>query len=145
MLILSGAGGNLPESGSRCPQRSGECVRELQTSARRQTGTLPEKTEKAWNRLIPGLSWRRRWDSNPRALADNLISSQARYDHFDTAPIKGKYQFTTSAEKTQVGNLKERAAEGKSLRQPSAQSSRTNSWMGLRSSCRREGWAPSAG
>ena len=30
--------------------------------------------------------WRRRWDSNPRALADNLISSQARYDHFDTSP-----------------------------------------------------------
>ena len=30
--------------------------------------------------------WRSGWDSNPRALADNLISSQARYDHFDTAP-----------------------------------------------------------
>lgn len=30
--------------------------------------------------------WRRRWDSNPRALADYLISSQARYDHFDTSP-----------------------------------------------------------
>ena len=98
MLILSGAGGNLPESGSRCPQRSGECVRELQTSARRQTGTLPEKTEKAWNRLIPGLSWRRRWDSNPRALADNLISSQARYDHFDTSPdvkLQGKLRKRT--------------------------------------------------
>lgn len=30
--------------------------------------------------------WRSRWDSNPRALADYLISSQARYDHFDTLP-----------------------------------------------------------
>ena len=30
--------------------------------------------------------WRKRWDSNPRALADYLISSQARYDHFDTLP-----------------------------------------------------------
>ena len=30
--------------------------------------------------------WRRRWDSNPRALADNRISSAARYDHFDTSP-----------------------------------------------------------
>ena len=30
-------------------------------------------------------TWRSGWDSNPRALADNLISSQARYDHFDTA------------------------------------------------------------
>ena len=33
--------------------------------------------------------WRKRWDSNPRALADNLISSQARYDHFDTLPNQG--------------------------------------------------------
>ena len=31
--------------------------------------------------------WRKRWDSNPRArVADNLISSQARYNHFDTLP-----------------------------------------------------------
>ena len=30
---------------------------------------------------------RRRWDLNPRAgKTDNLISSQARYDHFDTSP-----------------------------------------------------------
>lgn len=28
-------------------------------------------------------SW---WDSNPRALAGNRISSAARYDHFDTTP-----------------------------------------------------------
>ena len=32
------------------------------------------------------LMWRKRWDSNPRALADNCISSAARYDHFDTLP-----------------------------------------------------------
>jgi hypothetical protein len=30
--------------------------------------------------------WRKRWDSNPRDLAVYLISSQARYDHFDTLP-----------------------------------------------------------
>ena len=30
--------------------------------------------------------WRRRWDSNPRGLAPYLISSQGRYDHFDTPP-----------------------------------------------------------
>ena len=36
--------------------------------------------------MPPAPTWRRRWDSNPRALADNLISSQARYDHFDTSP-----------------------------------------------------------
>ena len=33
-----------------------------------------------------GYDWRRRWDSNPRYLAVHLISSQARYDHFDTPP-----------------------------------------------------------
>ena len=30
--------------------------------------------------------WRKRWDSNPRARKGYLISSQARYDHFDTLP-----------------------------------------------------------
>ena len=32
------------------------------------------------------LTWRRRWDSNPRTVARHLISSQGRYDHFDTPP-----------------------------------------------------------
>mgnify|MGYP007049994434 FL=1 len=32
------------------------------------------------------LFWRKRWDSNPRAREGYLISSQARYDHFDTLP-----------------------------------------------------------
>ena len=30
-------------------------------------------------------TWRSGWDSNPRAVARKLISSQPRYDHFDTA------------------------------------------------------------
>ena len=30
--------------------------------------------------------WRRRWDSNPRYPEVQLISSQSRYDHFDTSP-----------------------------------------------------------
>ena len=30
--------------------------------------------------------WRRGWDSNPRGLAPKLISSQPRYDRFDTSP-----------------------------------------------------------
>ena len=30
--------------------------------------------------------WRRGRDSNPRGLAPKLISSQPRYDHFDTPP-----------------------------------------------------------
>ena len=29
---------------------------------------------------------RRGWDSNPRVLSHKLISSQPRYDHFDTSP-----------------------------------------------------------
>ena len=33
-----------------------------------------------------GFTWRRGWDSNPRAPEDKLISSQPRYDHFDTSP-----------------------------------------------------------
>ena len=36
-------------------------------------------------------TWRSGWDSNPRALADNLISSQGRYNHFDTAPYINFY------------------------------------------------------
>ena len=35
---------------------------------------------------LSAVDWRRRWDSNPRALSDNRISSAARYDHFDTSP-----------------------------------------------------------
>ena len=31
------------------------------------------------------LGWRRGWDSNPRGLASKLISSQPRYDRFDTS------------------------------------------------------------
>ena len=31
-------------------------------------------------------TWRRVWDSNPRALSYNCISSAARYDHFDNSP-----------------------------------------------------------
>ena len=34
---------------------------------------------------VDAFFWRRRWDSNPRAVARKLISSQPRYDHFDTA------------------------------------------------------------
>ena len=30
--------------------------------------------------------WRSGWDSNPRTVARHLISSQGRYDHFDTPP-----------------------------------------------------------
>lgn len=37
--------------------------------------------------MVTGLfEWRKRWDSNPRAREGYLISSQGRYDHFDTLP-----------------------------------------------------------
>ena len=35
--------------------------------------------------------WRSGWDSNPRAREDYLISSQARYDHFDTLPYNEEH------------------------------------------------------
>ena len=37
-------------------------------------------------RKIKGSIVRSGWDSNPRTVARHLISSQGRYDHFDTAP-----------------------------------------------------------
>ena len=38
-------------------------------------------------------TWRTGWDSNPRAgITDKLISSQPRYDHFDTRPYISKPQ-----------------------------------------------------
>ena len=37
-------------------------------------------------RKFKGSSVRSGWDSNPRYVAVHLISSQGRYDHFDTAP-----------------------------------------------------------
>lgn len=46
--------------------------------------TLVKKVGANDIKLAP--TWRKRWDSNPRAREDYLISSQARYDHFDTLP-----------------------------------------------------------
>ena len=47
----------------------------------------PQKQKKSLENVVfSRLLWRRRWDSNPRALAGYLISSQGRYDHFDTPP-----------------------------------------------------------
>ncbi len=45
-----------------------------------------EKNKSLENIGFSRLSWRKRWDSNPRAREGYLISSQARYDHFDTLP-----------------------------------------------------------
>ena len=58
-----------------------ESILALAASGRRKKGRAQDAN------CVPGSAWwRKRWDSNPRALADYLISSQARYDHFDTLP-----------------------------------------------------------
>ena len=44
-------------------------------------------------RLRDFLFWRSGWDSNPRAVAGKLISSQPRYDHFDTAAADFEWLF----------------------------------------------------
>lgn len=56
--------------------------------------------------------WRRVWDSNPRALADNRISSAARYDHFDNSPSMFSRRFSPpfSGEKGLWKELTERTA-----------------------------------
>ena len=51
-----------------------------------QNRCCPNKRKSLENIDFSRLWWRKRWDSNPRALADNCISSAARYNHFDTLP-----------------------------------------------------------
>ena len=51
-----------------------------------QNRCCPNKRKSLENIEFSRLWWRKRWDSNPRALADNCISSAARYNHFDTLP-----------------------------------------------------------
>ena len=65
--------------------------------------TAPSKRKRRTKpqELYPAF-WRKRWDSNPRAREGYLISSQARYDHFDTLPIeRNSVYFTTSHEQKQ--------------------------------------------
>ncbi len=40
--------------------------------------------------------WRRGRDSNPRAVSSKLISSQPRYDRFDTSAYKVVFEFCTA-------------------------------------------------
>ena len=49
--------------------------------------SLPFYRPKQQDTLFQGvlLLWRRGWDSNPRDVSAKLISSQPRYDHFDTS------------------------------------------------------------
>ena len=54
--------------------------------------------KKPANTRFTGFEWRSGWDSNPRNLAVQLISSQSRYDHFDTAP-----RFISTSEPRKTG------------------------------------------
>ena len=73
-------------------------------------GTKKEKSRNPHGYWI--FRWRSGWDSNPRAREDYLISSQARYDHFDTAPYMLSRRFFPpfSGEKRLWKELTERTA-----------------------------------
>ena len=55
---------------------------------------------------------RRRWDSNPRGLSPYLISSQGRYDHFDTPPRP--FHYNGNGAKSQARPRKLTYIEGQS-------------------------------
>ena len=59
------------------------CVRNVHFVDLNETFRSKKKARKAWG--LPGF-WRSGWDSNPRYPKVQLISSQSRYDHFDTTP-----------------------------------------------------------
>ena len=69
---------------------NGTSWKEIKSYAKRVISTIREndkKKRKVQQTLeFTGLFWRRGWDSNPCAIARKLISSQPRYDHFDTSP-----------------------------------------------------------
>ena len=46
--------------------------------------------------------WRRRWDSNPRGIAAKLISSQSRYDRFDTPAYIFWHRLVQRLEKCEI-------------------------------------------
>ena len=46
--------------------------------------------------------WRRRWDSNPRDIAVKLISSQSRYDRFDTPAYIFWHRLAQRLEKCEI-------------------------------------------
>ena len=53
---------------------------------KKSTGILQSGNKKSLpNVELSSDTWRRRWDSNPRGISAKLISSQSRYDRFDTS------------------------------------------------------------
>ena len=58
----------------------------MRGAAERERGKRHEVSETQYAfQTLRAVIWRSGWDSNPRAIARKLISSQPRYDHFDTA------------------------------------------------------------
>ena len=62
--------------------------------------TTSNKTKKHTARCA-FLFWRKRWDSNPRYREVQLISSQSRYDHFDTLPYCERDYYSIVSRKLQ--------------------------------------------
>ena len=65
-------------------QKSGHQGHHFRKSSR--TGHHGEQEKSLENAAFSRLLWRRRWDSNPRALADYLISSVLRQNDFARPP-----------------------------------------------------------
>lgn len=66
-------------------QRSGFELERRSKGAERSFKAAPKGTALKRSGADFAPTWRSGWDSNPRAVACKLISSQPRYDHFDTA------------------------------------------------------------
>ena len=62
---------------------SGDCVQPSKGGCKTQS--CRSESAKADSSNAVHLIWRRGRDSNPRGIAPKLISSQPRYDHFDTS------------------------------------------------------------
>ena len=87
--LLGADGGILPRPGSRPQDGCRPAVRNApgpgcSNSTLRFSFTLVIK-KSTMPFSAQCFTWRRRWDSNPRGIAAKLISSQSRYDRFDTS------------------------------------------------------------
>ena len=86
---------SVPLTSSETSLRSSFTMRSITSRADRHTSL-----KKAPSRVL--FSWRRRWDSNPRGVAAYLISSQGRYDHFDTPPYRTFSLYQRSGKKSRI-------------------------------------------
>lgn len=86
---------SVPLTSSETSLRSSFTMRSITSRADRHTSL-----KKAPSRVL--FSWRRRWDSNPRGVAAYLISSQGRYDHFDTPPYRTFSLYQRNPKKSRI-------------------------------------------